>query len=182
MNFNEARRFLRLDKPTAAIRMAAAISHRRVALRYEAEQRDNPDAYDLRTMKPLGTIQSAIANANLARAYGNEASDFFEQSETGIRLTSPSFLSLTDERIEYGTRQIKDKNGNLVPKTDLWYISPLNRIKNHPVTPNLLRALVLKGRTGIVEQLGNLTADEVAQRFQSALATASNHSVLVSRG
>ena len=116
MNFNEARRFLRLDKPTAAIRMAAAISHRRVALRYEAEQRDNPDAYDLRTMKPLGTIQSAIANANLARAYGNEASDFFEQSVTGIRLTSPSFLSLTDERIEYGTRQIKDKNGNFYLK------------------------------------------------------------------
>ncbi len=183
MNFTEARRFLRLgDSYNPVVRKAAAIAHGRVTQRYQAEQRDNPDAYDLRTMRPLGTLNSAITNANLARAYGSETGSFFEQSDARIKLASSSFLSFADEKIEYGTRRTIGKDGHLVTTTDLWYISPFTNVKVHRVTPNLLRALVLKGRTDIVRQLGNLTPDEVAQRFQSTLATVSNYSFLTSRG
>lgn len=183
MNITELKRFLRLgDTPNPVLRQAAAIAHVRVTQRYKAEQKENPDAYDFRSMEPLGTLSSAITNANLARIYGREAEIFFEQTDVNVRLTSTPILSLFDERIEYGNKEFRDRNGQIQTYRDLWYVSPFNNMRIHRVTPNLLRALVAKGRTQIVEEVGSLTPDEIAQRFQSTLATASNYSFQVSRG
>ena len=183
MNIAEVKRLLRLgNSSNPLLRQAAAIAHGRVTQRYATEQRENPNAYDFRSMEPLGTLNSAITNAQLTRLYGRESETFFNQTDVNIRLTSTPFFSPFDERIEYGRKQFIDRNGESRTVTDLWYVSPVNNVRLHRVTPNLLRALVIKGRTAIVEEFGSLTPDEIAQRFQSALATASDHSFQVSRG
>lgn len=174
MNVLEIKRLFRIGSAAFSPldRIGAFIALGNIKQRYEAEQRDNPDAYDLRSIEALGTLGSAIANAKLADLYGKEAGIFFEQTDFKVTLASATFLN---EKIEYGTREIRNRKGLLETVTGLWYVSPARSVTPHLVTPNLLRALIEKGRNGIVEQFGSLTPNEVVERFQSSLLPASGY-------
>lgn len=178
---SEAKRFFRIGS-TLSLRekINASIALWDIKQRYKAEKRDNPDAYDLRSIKPLGTLGAAIANARLADLYGSEANIFFKHTDFKVAFTSTPFLSFVNEKIEYGTREIRNRKGLLETVTGLWYISPARSITPHLVTPNLLRALTKKGRNGIVEEFGSLTPDQIVERFQSSLLPASNYTFQLS--
>lgn len=175
---SEAKRFFRIGS-TLSLRekINASIALWDIKQRYKAEKRDNPDAYDLRSIKPLGTLGAAIANAGLADLYGKEANIFFEHTDFKVTLASATFLR---EKIEYGTREIRNRKGLLETVTGLWYVSPARSITPHLVTPNLLRTLTKKGRNGIVEEFGSLTPDQIVERFQSSLLSASNYTFQLS--